>query len=67
MGSDESSGSLPLIAALGLAGAVLVGCLASALGPLLIPAVLAAGGIALLGGLHYWLWGQAISDDQEEK
>jgi hypothetical protein len=66
MGSEQSSGSLPLIAALGLAGVALVGCLAGVLGPALIPVVLAAGGIALVGGLHYWLWGQSITSDQEE-
>jgi hypothetical protein len=66
MGPGQSSGSLPLIAVLGLAGAALIGCLASALGPLLIPALLACGGLALLGGLHYWLWGHAITGARDE-
>ena len=65
MEPDSSSGTVVLLVVLGLAGAALVGCLASALGPLLIPAVLAVGGFALLGGLHYWLWGQNVMTNDE--
>jgi hypothetical protein len=67
MEPESSSGTVTLIAVLGLAGAALIGCLASALGPLLIPVVLAVGGLALLGGFHYWLWGQAAGEQGEQE
>jgi len=65
MEPGQSSGSLPVIAGLGLAFAATVGCLGGLLGPNLIVVVLVAGGVALVGGLHYWLWGQAAEQQEE--
>jgi hypothetical protein len=56
---------LPIILGLGLFGAVLIACLMSLLGPALLYVVLVGGGLALVGGLHYWLWGQAVQGDSQ--
>ena len=55
------SSGLPLILALGFGGMLLIVCLMSLLGPALVYVVLIGGGVLMLGGLHYWLWGQGMA------
>jgi hypothetical protein len=59
------SSGLPLILALGLGGLMLITCLMSLLGPALLYVVLIGGGVMMLGGLHYWLWGQGMAPDKQ--
>ena len=59
--------SLPVYAAVALPAAVLLACLTSWLGPALLPLLLAAAGVALVGGLHYWLWGRGLAEAGPEE
>jgi hypothetical protein len=64
MGPESPTPSgLPVIVTVGLLGTLLFVCLGSLLGPALIYVVLAVGGVVMLGALHYWLWGQSISTE----
>ncbi len=62
------SGLTPILA-VGLFGLATLGCLIGLLGPALLPVLLAVAGLALVGSLHYWLWGHALTEklEAEEK